>query len=498
MRATLLFLFLFGCLTAGSQTLHDDLTSIATSFNLIGMTVVTVCDGEVHEVFNYGLRDHTRQLPIDDDTKFRIASISKAITATGLMKLVEEGAIDLDDDISEYLGFEARNPMYPSVPVTVRMVASHTSSIQDGGGYNGFLSATSGAGNESLSISSILVPGGTHYTSNIWRTESPGTHFAYSNLNYGVLATIIEAASGMRFDQYMDAHIFEPLNLTCSYNVAALPDIDDLGVLYRNQGGWSPQVDNFQGNAPSELDLPNYIPGTNGSRFSPQGGLRASALDLAKLMLVHMDSYIDPETEENILSSESLNTMHTPVWTYNGSNGDNYWNLFNQWGIGIQQTTNTPMGDIVIPGINMLGHPGEAYGLISDWYFDKEAKNGLIFMTNGSWNGFSFGNSSAFYTLEEAVFSAVADHLECETSVREDKSKAPFFFPNPSQVGNPIRVQGLEEATVSVYDSTGRCLGTDVQVRNGMLQFTPQNPGVYTIKGTLNDSMFSTKVIISQ
>lgn len=402
------------------QSLQQELNAIAENFQLMGMSVVTLCDGEIDEVFNYGLRDLQRQLPYDDDTKLRIASVSKAITATGLMVLVDEGALSLDDDISDYLGFTARNPQYPSVPITVGMVASHTSSIQDGSGYNPFLSATVGAPGLPPSISTVLVPGGTYYTANIWRTETPGSFFAYSNLNYGVLATVIEAASGMRFDHFMTDRIFEPLGLTCSYNVADLPDIDELGVIYRNQGGWTPQIDNFQGNAPAQPNLNGYVPGTNGSRFGPQGGLRASTLEMARLMLVHMNNGFDPMTETQLISSATMELMHTPVWTFNGSNGDNYFNLFNQWGVGIQQTTNTPMGDIVIPGLPMLGHAGEAYGLVSDWYFNKETGRGVIFMTNGIWPGYSFGTSSAFYTVEEAIFNAVANQVECAENLCED------------------------------------------------------------------------------
>lgn len=411
-------LFMAGTVT--SQTLQQQLNTIAENFQLMGMSVVTLCDGEIDEVFNYGLRDFQRQLPYDDDTKLRIASVSKAITATGLMILVDEGAINLNDDISQYLGFTARNPQYPNVPITVRMVVSHTSSIQDGSGYSPFLSATVGAPGLPPSISSVLVPGGTYYTNNIWRTESPGSFFAYSNLNYGVLASVIEAASGMRFDEFMADRIFDPLGLTCSYNVASLPDIDELGVIYRNQGGWTPQIDNFQGVAPAQPNLTGYVPGTNGSRFGPQGGLRASTLELARLMLLHMNNGYDPVSDTQLLSTATMELMHTPVWTFNGSNGDNYFNLFNQWGLGIQQTTNAPMGDIVIPGVPMLGHAGEAYGLVSDWYFNKDTGRGIIFMTNGIWPGYSFGNSSAFYTLEEAVFSAVANQDNCAQSFCED------------------------------------------------------------------------------
>ena len=73
-------------------------------------------------------------------TMMRIASISKTFTATSILLLKDQGKIDLDKDISEYLGFTVRNPSYKSTPITVRMLASHTSSLNDGPHYDLFLS----------------------------------------------------------------------------------------------------------------------------------------------------------------------------------------------------------------------------------------------------------------------------------------------------------------------------------------------------------------------
>ena len=74
--------------------------------------------------------------PITRDTRFRIASVSKQFTVFTLMQLVEEGRLGLDDDVSRYLGFSLRNPAHPNTPITVRMLASHTSSLRDGKVYS--------------------------------------------------------------------------------------------------------------------------------------------------------------------------------------------------------------------------------------------------------------------------------------------------------------------------------------------------------------------------
>lgn len=495
--ATLFFVSFFLFPSFG-QSIEDELNSIGEQFNLMGMSVVALCDGEPVLVHHFGTRDFTRDLPVNDQTNYRIASISKAITATGLMLLVEDGLIDLDADISNYLGFTARNPLYPSTVVTVRMVASHTSSIQDGSGYNGFLGATYSATDDVPGIHEILSDDGNFFTTNIWRTETPGSFFAYSNLNYGVLATIMEAASGQRFDVFMRERLFEPLGLSCSYNVADLPNIDDLAVLYRNQGGWTPQVDNFQGAAPQQPSLPGYVPGTNGSRFAPQGGLRASALELATLAQLHLGTVELVHNGSPAFTASTRELMHSAVWSYNGSNGDNYFNLFNEWGLGVQRVTNTTMGDVVFPDLNdVIGHPGEAYGLISDWYFSASTGKGIVFLTNGAFNGFSFGTSSAFYTLEEAIFTAIDAEFPCVLSVNESRSDLqPTVYPNPAPIGQSLRINMAGSGRADVFDASGRLVGAECSIQNGVVGFVPQVSGTYIVTGTVNGSVFQTTVLV--
>lgn len=471
------------CQPSFGQGALYELTNISADFNVMGMSVITLCDGEIDLEFYSGLRDFTRQLPVNSDTQYRIASISKAITATGLMLLIDQGTVSLDADISDYLGFQARNPLYPNTPITVEMVLSHRSGIQDGTGYNGFLNATYTAVNDLPDLAELLLSDGTYFTSNIWRTEAPGTYFAYSNLNYGVIATLIEAASNQRFDLFMEANLFAPLGLHCAYNPSLLDDIDNLAVIYRNQSGWTPQVDNFQGNTPQPANIQDYVPGGNGLRFAPQGGLRASARDLARLMQLHINNGYDNLTQAQLISSELIELMHTPVWTYNGSNGDNYFNLFNSWGLGVQITTNTPMGDIVFDGFNMIGHAGEAYGLVSDWYFHKETGRGIIFMNNGVFAGYNFGTTSAFYTVEEAVFDAVEpEFTACTTGISSHAVSGEFsIFPNPLCNGEVLKTT-VTSGSATVWNLQGTHVLSRAAFTNGQIGLPELESGTYIVQ----------------
>lgn len=481
-----------------AQNLEDMLNAIYDESNLMGISVITICGGEIDDVFHAGLKDFENQLPIDDETQFRVASISKSITATGMMLLKSQTDFSFEDDISDHLGFLVRNPNFPDTPITIGQVLSHNSSIQDGDGYNGFLSATYSSSPNLPSIEELLSEEGDYFTPNIFRTEQPGTYFAYSNLNFGLIATLTEAISGQRFDIFMDEEFFAPLQMDASYNVENLGDIGNLATIYRNQGGWTPQVDNYQGEWPEPVDLSDYTPGTNGLRFAPQGGLRISTLELARLALLHMNDGYDIQTGIQLIPSNIMQVMHTPVWTYDGSNGDNYFNLFNSWGLGIQSITNTPNGDIVFPQGNFpfLGHPGEAYGLISDWYFDQDAQNGIVFLTNGSWNGYSFGDYSAFYTLEEDVFTAVETNLACGDFLPEISHDDASVYPSPLLAGQTLHVRtDLTVDNVTLVDLNGRVVFHD-QSNTECIQVPCLEPGIYAVRISSNRGIITKRVII--
>ena len=148
------------------------------------------------------------------------------------MKLYDQDEFELDEDISTYLGFTVRNPNHPTIPITFRMLLSHTSSLQDGTGYTSFLNATY-AQNPIPNMSSVLQPGGSFYTTNMWRTEIPGSYFTYSNLNFGLIGTLIEKISNQRFDVFMKNEILIPLDIDGSYNIQDLSTITDVATIYR-------------------------------------------------------------------------------------------------------------------------------------------------------------------------------------------------------------------------------------------------------------------------
>ena len=477
-----LSLLLSSCLFNGcsAQDFSESMALTMESHGAMGMSALVICGGEVTEAFHAGFRDYENKWPVNSDTRFRIASVSKSITAIGCMKLAEAAVIDLETDINDYLPFVVSNANHPGVPITTRMLLSHTSSIQDGSGYSPFLTSTYQSTGNLPSLAELLEPDGLHFTANMYRTEEPGTHFAYSNLNFGLLATVMEAVTETRFDILMDSLLFDPMELGCSYDVSTLTDIENLATLYRYQDGWVAQADQYNGIAPASPELSGYEPGTNGLRFAPQGGFRASAHELHQLMALHLNN----GTAFNgtvILSGESLQAMRSVEWTYNGSNGDNYYNLFNSWGLGIQNVSQAPMGDVVFQNFEMWGHPGEAYGLVSDWYFDDETQNGIIFLTNGVANGYTSGNNSAFYTIEEEVFAAAESALNCTNSMANYGDDSWKVTPNFGRPNEPIRCSPPRGTTaIHWYNVQGQCVAkSDIYAG---LSVPPLPAGTYTMR----------------
>jgi CubicO group peptidase (beta-lactamase class C family) len=453
---------------SNAQLMTAQLNSIRTQRNLVGLTVGVACGDEVLETYYGGNAKIVGQVPITANTHFRVASISKSFTAAALMKLYDDGAFGLDDDISTALGYTLRNPQHPNVPITYRMLLSHRSSLQDGTGYSSFLSATLNF-NPVPPITNLIVPGGFNYTPNMWRTEVPGSYFAYTNCGYGLIGTLIEALSGERFDLYVRDNILLPLGINGSFNIDHIQNISDVAVLYRNS---VVQLDNYNGVAPAPFNPASYTIGTNGLRFGPQGSLRCTMNDLLTFgqMLLNGGQHNGVQ----ILSENAVSLMLSDQWTFNGSNGDNYSGLFRSWGLGIHRSTGSTLGDAVFAGLPMVGHPGEAYGLISDLYIEPQSGLVLVFITNGYTTGGNYapGVLSTFYRVEEQVFRTVeTTYLQyCQNFLPDDCSvPAPnlqasvqpdgvllTWTPLPGTVG--CRVQGNavgQPQTLTQFDIPG-------------------------------------------
>ncbi len=415
MKKTILVMILAISLQSLSGQMQQEVERIARDYKLMGLSVVAVCDGRIAGEWYTGLRDLERNLPVNENTKYRIASISKLVMTTAMMKLCDEKRLDLDEDAGTYLGFPLRNPAHPDRPVTVRMLLLHTSSINEGTGYDSFLMDTYNNVSSPPSFSELLVPGGRYFTENMWRTESPGEFYTYCNANFGLAGTIIEKITGERFEEYIQKNLFIPMQISGSYIPEGVADINNLAVIYRMEDGkWTPQTDDFKGVMSSPRDFSGYIPGTNGAVFSPQGGLRISAAELARIMVLHINK--GRNNGNRIVSARSIRLMHREQFICTATNNDEKGVRRGNRGLSVQVIPGDVAGGILPRRSHMLGHTGSAYGLVSDFFLDPKGKYGFIFITNGIAAGPHEGSSGSFYTFEEALIKALRDNslLPCK------------------------------------------------------------------------------------
>ena len=349
-KSTLCLFFGLLLATAFSLSAQDAttqrLTQLMQDYPVMGLSVAVVKDGKVVHTQALGWKEEGKE-PLETTDLFRIASISKSFTATALLQLVEKKVISLDDDVSNLIGFRIRNPKFSDTVITLRMLLSHTSSINDQQGY--------------FTLDAIH-PEKNATWQGAYNAYAPGKGYEYCNLNFNLAGAILEKYSGLRFDAYIQKNILKPLGLYGGYDVDQL-DKSRLATLYAYQRDSAKFTASPAAYVSKSEELKTYVPGYTTPIFSPTGGMKISAPDLAKYLLLHMN-YGKVGTTR-IISTANAKTMQTPL-----SSDENY-------GLALWKT------DVLLPGVELVGHTGSAYGLYSALFFNPEEKYGFVVISNG-------------------------------------------------------------------------------------------------------------------
>jgi CubicO group peptidase (beta-lactamase class C family) len=291
-----------------------------------------------------------------------------ALTA---LRLMDEGKVDLTRDVSDYLGWQVRSPYHPDAPVTLEHLLMHRAGLSDAEGY--------------------VIPLGESLQAKFadpasWRDAGkPGeAAFEYANLGSPLVATVLEAASGERHDQLVERLVFGPLGVKACLNwIGCGPDMEARKVtLYRHTGEIA--ADAPDGLQPActipvaegqTCDLDAYVPGTNASIFSPQGGVRIGMMDLAKIGQAQMQA-----GRTGFLKWESLAPLLYSVFIGKTGKAE----MFCRYGLGVQliEMGDLPCNDTLFgTGGPWQGHSGEAYGLLSGLWFDNAGQRGFAYFT---------------------------------------------------------------------------------------------------------------------
>ncbi|MBC6491325.1 serine hydrolase domain-containing protein [Flavihumibacter stibioxidans] len=338
---------------------------------VVGLSVAVVKNNKVIYSQAFGLKDLESGTPLDKDHIFRIASISKSFSATSIMQLIEQEKLSLDDDMSKLVGFTIRNPAFPETVITLRHVLSHRSSINDSQGY--------------FTLDAINPDKNPNWAK-CYNTYEPGTGYMYCNLNYNMVGTIIEKTSGERFDQYVKHHVLDPLRLYGGYNVNLL-DSSRFAAIYEYQVDSARFVFSPGAYASRKEEIDNYQMGYSTPIFSPTGGMKISAGDLAQYMIMHMKK--GRHRGQRIMSKQSALLMQAPL-----PGKENY-------GLAISTT------DKLIAGKTLKGHTGSAYGLYSAMFFHPKEKWGIVVISNGCHPGYTDGFNTVIRQTVELLYNSL-------------------------------------------------------------------------------------------
>jgi len=257
-------------LTCGLDV-EDQLKPLGVS----GLSAVVVKNGKILCTASGGIAHIEENRPVNPDTIFAWASVSKTVTATAVMQLVDNGVIELDDDVNDYFPFPVRNPTCPDEPITVAQLLTHTSSIREDE-YQGVYRDLYVEGDSPIALSvflkDYLTPGGAYYdVENNFTRECPGEIYAYSNIGVGVLGHLVEVVANQPFDQYSRERIFDPMGMTeTAWRLSEL-NLDKVAMPYSGDhvSGFSPE---------GHFGFPTY----------PDGLLRTSPTQLARFMIMVM------------------------------------------------------------------------------------------------------------------------------------------------------------------------------------------------------------------
>ncbi|MCL2627555.1 MAG: serine hydrolase [Oscillospiraceae bacterium] len=331
------------------SAINAALDAIAKDYKCAAVSLV-VYDGAKKEyyTYEYGNANIEARQRVTSQTKFRIASLSKLVTAICALTLVDDGFIDLDTDISNYFGYEVKNPHFPDTPVTTRMLMQHTSSIFDSGAF-----LVSRDNNSTESVRYLIERGSS------FRRNKPGSLFEYSNFGYAVLGALCERVSGKSLDTFAKEVLFDPLGIDAAFVPKNLNNTDNIAVMYDDRHNVTQSI--IAQLAVTQTDTPGH------DLHLAHANLTISALDYAKILsMIGNNGELDGV---RILPSNLVNEMHkTNVKGFSYDQG---------------LATRYSVGDF-LPREGFYWHTGSSFGLFSQYDYKISPNRGVVVVTTGA------------------------------------------------------------------------------------------------------------------
>jgi len=262
------------------------------SGGLVGIGAAVIVDKKVVWSKGYGYADKEKKVPYTTNTIMNIGSITKTFTGVCMMRLVEENKLSLDEDINRYLPFKVVNPYFPGEKITLRDIATHSSSLADrepfysDSVYSYNTNATEPLGEF---LKNYFVPGGRYYSLENFYKAKPGDYWEYSNIASSLAGYIVELKTGKQLNNYSRNIIQQPLQMDNTGWFFSEIDLNNHAKLYKKQGD-------------STVIIPLYVWTTY-----PDGGIHTTVSDLSKFFIALLNDGSYKTTR--ILKKETIDEM---------------------------------------------------------------------------------------------------------------------------------------------------------------------------------------------
>ena len=335
---------------SGRDAFADRARRILRRERAVGASLVLLHGNGQAQTFCFGQARLSPKSPVMPRTCFRAASVSKLVMTFGALFLCEDGLLDLDADLSDYLGYPVRHPAHPDCPVTLRMLLTHTAALRDEGTYG-----TRGM-QRGCTLRELLAEPAN------WLPDFPGSAFHYSNLGAGVAGVVMERAANQPFETIMQTRVFDKLSIRASYDPARIVPAQDLADGYGVRG-ILPPMRKYDAAKLTAQPPQDFDPETDYLIAAGRMILDSAALSaLMRLLAAREDT--------PVLRADSLALMRAP-----------------QTGAHriapMARGLNVAFLPDVFPGFSPVGHQGVAYGMCAELFVDPASGCGVGLLTSG-------------------------------------------------------------------------------------------------------------------
>ncbi len=322
---------------------------------IVGLGAAVFVNKELVWLKGFGYADRENKAPFTINTIMNVASISKTFVGVSIMQAVEDGLVSLDEDINTYLPFKIVNPYFPNEKITLRDLATHTSSLADD--YEVYNKSYHYGNEVPEDLGSFLknyyTPNGKHYSNKNFLNKKPGAYRDYSNIACGLAGYIIEIKSGKKFNEYTKQIIFNPLKMDNTGWFLSEIDMDNHSKQYEKQGDTIKNIPLFK--------LTDY----------PAGGVRTSITELSKFFtaLINEGEYNDVR----ILKKERMQEMLE--FQFTKSNKPENINLK-------EPNKNSGIFWATKRDVTLIGHGGTDDGVKTEMFCNLSKDIGVILFSN--------------------------------------------------------------------------------------------------------------------